>query len=87
MIVCIDTNAVLGMFGRSAPYLRIRHALLSGRFTWAVSTEILLEYEEVAAREMGVAEASKLMRFIQIADHSRGRSFFLTDLPLSNNSC
>lgn len=29
MIVCIDTNVVLGMFGRTAPWLPLRHGLLA----------------------------------------------------------
>ncbi len=57
MTVCIDTNVVLGMFGRNGPWLTIRQALIDGRLIWAVTTEILLEYEEVAAREMGIASS------------------------------
>lgn len=45
MIVCIDTNVFPGMFGRFAPLLPLRHALLAGRFDRALSTEIMLEYE------------------------------------------
>ena len=29
MIVCIDTNAMLGMFGRAVPLLKLRHGLLA----------------------------------------------------------
>ena len=72
MIVCIDTNAVLGMFGRGAPLLVLRQALLAGRFTWALSTEILLEYEEVATREMGAAGAARMVRFIELVAQTRG---------------
>ena len=72
MIVCIDTNVTLGMFGRSAPFLSIRQAVFSGWLDWAVSTEILLEYEEVFARELGVAESVKFIRFIQVAAQTRG---------------
>ena len=48
MTVCIDTNVVLGMFGRNGPWLPIRQAIVGRRLIWAVTTEILLEYEEVA---------------------------------------
>ncbi len=62
MTVCIDTNVVLGMFGRNGPWLPVRQALIDGRLIWAVTTEILLEYDEVAAREMGIAAAAQLLR-------------------------
>jgi len=70
--VCIDTNVVLGMFGRAAPFLRLREGLLAGRFAWALSTEILLEYEEVVARELGAAVVPLLFRFIELTDQTRG---------------
>lgn len=72
MIVCIDTNVVLGMFCHNGPFLPIRQALLESRLIWAVSTEILLEYEEVAAREMDIAAAGKLIRFIELLEQTRG---------------
>jgi putative PIN family toxin of toxin-antitoxin system len=72
MTVCIDTNVVLGMFGRNGPWLPIRQALIDGRLIWAVTTEILLEYEEVAAREMGSTAAGQLIRFIDLLAQTRG---------------
>ena len=71
MVVCIDTNATLGMFGRAAPLLAIRHGLLAGKFRWALSNEILLEYEEIAAREMGAAGVERMLRFIELAGQAR----------------
>ena len=72
MTVCIDTNVLPGMFGRAAPWLPLRRGLLARRFTWALSTEILLEYEEVASRQMGPEAVLRLMRFIEIVDQTRG---------------
>ena len=57
MTVCIDTNVLVGMFGREAPWLPLRQALFDRRILWALSNEILLEYEEVFSREMGSAKA------------------------------
>ena len=71
MTVCIDTNVVLGMFGRNGPWLPIRQALVDRRLIWAVTTEILLEYEEVTAREMGIAAAGQLLRFIDLLEQTR----------------
>ena len=72
MTVCIDTNVVLGMFGRAGPWLALRKALISGQLVWAVTTDILLEYEEVAAREIGGTAALQLIRFIDLLDQTRG---------------
>ncbi len=72
MIVCIDTNVVLGMFGRAAPLLRLRQALFAGQFVWALSSEIMLEYEEIVTREMGAAGAARILRFIELVSQTRG---------------
>jgi putative PIN family toxin of toxin-antitoxin system len=50
VIVVIDTNVVLSMFKRGHPSRPIFDAWTGGRLRWAMSTEILLEYEETAAR-------------------------------------
>lgn len=78
MIVCIDTNVIFGMFGRAAPWLPLRDAMLAGRIVWALSNEILLEYEEVVAREMGTTEAAKVLRFIEIVHQTRRAVRFLS---------
>ncbi len=46
MIVCLDTNVVLQMFGSTGRHRPLLLALLSGRLVWALSNAILLEYEE-----------------------------------------
>lgn len=45
MLVVIDTNVLLRLFGRRALYRELRDALLHGELSWVVSTEILLEFE------------------------------------------
>ena len=49
MIVCIDTNSLVQLFGKKSPVRAIAIALMDGRNEFAVSTAILLDYEEVAA--------------------------------------
>ena len=46
MIVCIDTNSLVQLFGKKSPFRAIAVALMDGRIEIAVSTAILLEYEE-----------------------------------------
>ncbi len=50
MTVVIDTNVVLSMFKRGHANRPIFDAWAAGRLRWAVSTEVLLEYEETATR-------------------------------------
>jgi uncharacterized protein len=72
MTVCIDTNVLVGMFGRNAPWLQLRQALLDGRILWALSNEIVLEYEEIFGREMGETKAASLLQFIDLLEATRG---------------
>ena len=44
MIVVLDTNALVQIFGARSPFARLQQAILDGRLTLAVSTAILLEY-------------------------------------------
>ena len=46
MIVCIDTNSLVQLFGKKSPFRAIAVALMDGRIDLAVSKAILLEYEE-----------------------------------------
>jgi len=53
MTVCLDTSIFLQMFGRKQPFYPILRALLDGSINLAVSTEILLEYEEITTQLSG----------------------------------
>ncbi len=53
MTVALDTNALVQLFGQASPHAPLKRALLEGRLTLAVSTQILLEYEEVICRQAG----------------------------------
>jgi len=53
MTVCIDTNVLLQLFGKSRPYGQITDALQQGRLELAVSNEVLLEYEETLTQLSG----------------------------------
>ena len=64
MIVVIDTNVLLSMAGSKHPHGRILDAWLNGRFHWAVSTDILNEYEEILARFIGPTKAARFLDFI-----------------------
>ena len=53
MRVCLDTNSLLPLFGTRSQFADLRYQLLAGDWELAVSTDILLEYEEVVTRVSG----------------------------------
>jgi len=63
MTVCLDTSVFLRMFGRRQPFYRILRALLDGWIILAVSTEILLEYEEITVQLSGSERWRHVRRF------------------------
>jgi len=67
MIVCIDTNSLIQLFGKRSRFRSIVVALMDGRFELAVSTAILLEYEEVATAMYGEAFAREVANFLNLA--------------------
>jgi uncharacterized protein len=66
MTVCLDTNVFLQIFGRKQPYYLILRALLDGRITLAVSTEILLEYEEIIVHLSGIERWRDVATFLAL---------------------
>ena len=50
MTVVLDSNALVQMSGLASPHAALKRALMEGRLLLAVSTPILLEYEEVICR-------------------------------------
>ena len=68
MTVVIDTNVVIQASDGSHRFSRIIDAWVQGRFIWAVSTDILFEYEEVMTRMLGPARWQKFVRFMDLID-------------------
>lgn len=77
MRVCIDTNALVQLFGRNEMGRPIRDALLTGRLELAVSTEILLEYEEVITLLSGRVRWQQVERFLRVLFYLHGNVLFL----------
>ena len=68
MTVCIDTNALVQLFGRQAAHPAILNALLAGQLTLALSNEILFEYQEVLTRMLGPEVWPRLTRALEIME-------------------
>lgn len=71
MIVCIDSNVLLPMTASAHPWRCILEAWLQGRFTWAISNEVLTEYEEVMLTRNGAARWQKMMTAFTFASQLR----------------
>jgi putative PIN family toxin of toxin-antitoxin system len=65
MIVVVDTNAVLGAFTEKHAHRPLLDAAFGGQIVWAVSTDILLEYEEILAQRSGLARATQAMHLVE----------------------
>jgi uncharacterized protein len=72
MTVCLDTNVFLQIFGRKQPYHPILQALLDGRLVLALSTEILLEYQEVTVALSGQQRWEDVSRFLELLAQLHG---------------
>jgi putative PIN family toxin of toxin-antitoxin system len=66
MIVCIDTNVLVQLFGQRQNGRPLRSALLDGNVSLVVSNEILLEYEETVTRLSGAARWAQIENFLLI---------------------
>ena len=72
MTVCLDTGVFLQIFGRKQPFYPILRALLDGRIVLAVSTAILLEYEEITSRLSGSQRWRDVATFLDVLAQLHG---------------
>ena len=66
MRIVLDTNLLLASIARTSPYRRLFDAVLDGGLALCVSTEILLEYEEVIGRRSSPAVAANVLRAVEL---------------------
>jgi putative PIN family toxin of toxin-antitoxin system len=78
MIVCLDTNTLVQALAEGHSFHCILDAWVSGEVTWAVSTEVLLEYEEVLTRLSGPGRWRKLARLMDLAEMTSGNLLRVT---------
>jgi putative PIN family toxin of toxin-antitoxin system len=78
MMVCIDTNVVLGIFAPSHPYHVIYQAWARGGFVWCVSTAILLEYDEIMIRQGSPRKASLMTHLMTLVSERFGNLHHLS---------
>jgi putative PIN family toxin of toxin-antitoxin system len=66
MLVVVDTNVMLSAFARQSPIARLFRALGNGEVRLAVTSAIILEYEEIAGERGGAAFAAKVMHWLSL---------------------
>lgn len=64
MKIVLDTNVLLVSLSRKSPHNWIFQNLIDGQFRLCVTTDILLEYEEIIARHMGVSVAEDTLEVL-----------------------
>jgi putative PIN family toxin of toxin-antitoxin system len=65
MTVVIDCNILVMCLTSRSPYYIIYQSLIHAKFNLAVSTEILLEYEEIIQQKYGIATASAFIALLK----------------------
>ena len=65
MIVVIDTNALLPTLCTTHPFHVIFQAWARGEFAWALTTEAMLEYEEIARPRLGDLRWNHFTRILE----------------------
>lgn len=66
MTVVIDTNALLTVLSLRHPHGRILDAWLDAKFSWALSNEILAEYEEILQPRIGAARWQDFLLLLEL---------------------
>jgi putative PIN family toxin of toxin-antitoxin system len=67
MKIVLDTNILLVSISKKSKFRWIFDAFLNEQFTLCVTTDILLEYEEILSNHMGNAFASVILQLIENA--------------------
>jgi putative PIN family toxin of toxin-antitoxin system len=64
MTVVLDCNILVMCLSSRSPYHILYQALIKGKYQIAVTTEIVLEYEEVIQKKYGVATANAFIALL-----------------------
>lgn len=67
MIVVVDTNCLLASIPPKSKYYWLYAMFNDGRFEWAVSNEILIEYEEKITDRYSAKTASLILSILSVA--------------------
>ena len=62
--IVLDTNCLLMSIPRKSPYHQILLDFLAGKYLLCVSNEVVLEYEEILTRKVGLLVANNIINAI-----------------------
>jgi uncharacterized protein len=69
--IVLDTNVLLVSISTKSSYRPIFDALINEEFELCVTTDILVEYEEIISQHMGSAVAQAVLQLIENAPNVR----------------
>jgi uncharacterized protein len=69
MKIILVTNCFISCIGKKSPYRNVFDGFLKGKFDLCVTTDILLEYEEIFLEKWGQDVTTNLLARIMIADN------------------
>ena len=72
MLVVVDTNVMISALARQSPIAPLFRAIARGELRLAITSAMVLEYEEIAAERGGTAFAAKLMHWLSLVSASWG---------------
>ncbi len=78
MTAVLDTNALLQIFSTAAPLAPILTAVRNGWLRLAVTTPVLLEYEEVVLRSSGRTRWEDVWHFLTLSDALHGNILYIS---------
>ena len=70
MLVVVDTNVMISALARQSPIAPLFRAIAKGELRLAITSAIVLEYEEIAAERGGPAFAAKVMHWLSLVSAS-----------------
>lgn len=72
MLVVVDTNVMISALARHSPIAPLFRTIARGELGLAITSAIVLEYEEIAAERGGAAFAAKVMHWLSLVSASWG---------------
>ena len=65
MTVVLDCNVIVMCLTSRSPYHGMYQSLINGKYNLAVTTEIVLEYEEIIQHKYGIATANAFIKLLK----------------------
>ena len=72
MLIVVDTNVMISALARQSVIAPLFRAIAGGEVSLAITSAIVLEYEEIAAERGGQAFAARVMHWLSLVSASWG---------------